>query len=128
MRIGELAKRTGASVRSLRYYEQQGLLWSHRSNSGQRHYSEDQVARVEFLKRLYAAGLSSRTIVELLPCTESPSIDNAEAAFARMLHERDRISDHIENLMRTRDALDTLIEANQAHRATLAQSARSTAS
>ncbi|MDR7302947.1 MerR family transcriptional regulator [Haloactinomyces albus] len=120
MRIGELAKETGVSVRSLRYYEEQGLLSSHRSGSGQRHYSEDQVARVEFLKRLYSAGLSSRTIVELLPCAESPSVDNSDAAFARMLHERDRISDHIENLIRTRESLDALIEANQAHRDTLA--------
>ncbi|MGH3121741.1 MAG: MerR family DNA-binding transcriptional regulator, partial [Streptosporangiaceae bacterium] len=34
MRIGELASKTGASVRSLRYYEQQGLLAAERSPSG----------------------------------------------------------------------------------------------
>ncbi|MFI7132248.1 MerR family DNA-binding transcriptional regulator [Nonomuraea sp. NPDC050153] len=36
MRIGDLAKRTEASVRSLRYYEEQGMLSSQRSASGQR--------------------------------------------------------------------------------------------
>lgn len=40
MRIGELSKYTGVSPRSLRYYEEQGLLTSSRSDAGQRHYSE----------------------------------------------------------------------------------------
>ena len=40
MRIGELSKRTGVSSRSLRYYEEQGLLTSSRSDAGQRHYSD----------------------------------------------------------------------------------------
>lgn len=39
MRVGELSRRTGASVRSLRYYEECGLLASERAASGQRHYS-----------------------------------------------------------------------------------------
>lgn len=59
MRIGELAARGGASVRSLRYYEEQGLLTLCRSPSGQRHYTEAEVERVVFIQRLYAAGLSS---------------------------------------------------------------------
>ncbi|MGW7825241.1 MerR family transcriptional regulator, partial [Streptomyces puniciscabiei] len=95
MRIGELAARTDVSVRSLRYYEEQGLLTSSRSASGQRHYTEAEVERVRFIQRLYAAGLSSRTISELLPCVDSPSEDNSEAALERMAQERDRLSEHI---------------------------------
>ncbi|WP_436763208.1 MerR family transcriptional regulator [Streptosporangium sp. V21-05] len=116
MRIGELASRTGVSVRSLRYYEEQGLLASTRSASGQRHYSDDGVERVTFIQRLYAAGLSSRTIAELLPCTESPSTENSDAALERMAQERDRLSAHITDLVRTRDALDGLMATNRAHR------------
>ncbi|MDR7301601.1 hypothetical protein JOF55_001782 [Haloactinomyces albus] len=37
-----------------------------------------------------------------------------------MLYERDRISAHIEDLIRTRDAFDALFRADQDHRATLA--------
>jgi DNA-binding transcriptional MerR regulator len=120
MRIGDLAGRTGVSVRSLRYYEEQGLLTSARSASGQRHYTEDEIERVRLIQRLYAAGLSSRTIAELLPCVDSPSEENADDAWARMVQERDRILHHIEELAQAREALDRLIDANRAHRARLA--------
>lgn len=115
MRIGELAEQAGVSVRSLRYYEEQGLLTIDRSRSGQRHYTEDAVERVRFLRRLYAAGLSSRTIVEVLPCVDSSNAENTDAAYLRMVEERDHLTAHIEELIRTRDALDHLIEANRAH-------------
>jgi DNA-binding transcriptional MerR regulator len=123
MRIGELAARAGVSVRSLRYYEEQGLLSSTRSASGQRHYSEHHVDRVTFLQRMYAAGLSSRTISELLPCVDSPSEETSDAALERMAEERDRLSEHIEDLIRTRGALDTLMATNRAHRRRLKSAA-----
>ncbi|MGP4012153.1 MerR family transcriptional regulator [Streptomyces sp. 4N124] len=119
MRIGELASRAGVSVRSLRYYEEQGLLASARSSSGQRHYTEDDVDRVMFIQRLYAAGLSSSTIAELLPCRYAPSEENSDAALERMAQERDRLSEHIADLIRTRDALDGLIVTARAHRESL---------
>lgn len=119
MRIGELAKAAGVSVRSLRYYEEQGLLTSTRSPSGQRHFRDADVDRVGFVQRLYAAGLSSRTITELLPCVDAPSEATSDAAMERMEQERERLSAHIEELLRTRDALDGLMATNRAHRKTL---------
>ncbi|MDT0545750.1 MULTISPECIES: MerR family transcriptional regulator [Streptomyces] len=119
MRIGELAARAGVSVRSLRYYEEQGLLASARSASGQRHYTDDEVERVTLIQRLYAAGLSSRTIYELLPCVDAPSEENSDAALERMAQEHDRLSRHIDELIHTRDALEGLMATNRAHRETL---------
>ncbi|MYR95381.1 MerR family transcriptional regulator [Streptomyces sp. SID8374] len=119
MRIGELAKAAGVSVRSLRYYEEQGLLTSTRSHSGQRHFREADIDRVGFIQRLYAAGLSSRTVMELLPCVDAPSEATSDAAMERMEQERERLSAHIEELIRTRDALDVLMATNRAHRKTL---------
>ncbi|WP_405592734.1 MerR family transcriptional regulator [Streptomyces sp. NBC_01190] len=116
MRIGELAQRAGVSVRSVRYYEQQGLLTSTRSPSGQRHYTESEVERVGFIQRLYAAGLSSRTIADVLPCVEAPSEANSDYALERMARERDRLTAHIADLVRTRDALDGLIVTASAFR------------
>lgn len=119
MRIGELAARAGVSVRSLRYYEEQGLIASTRSASGQRHYTDDDVERVTLIQRLYAAGLSSRTIYELLPCVDAPSEENSDAALERMAQEHDRLSRHIDELIHTRDALEGLMATNRAHRESL---------
>jgi DNA-binding transcriptional MerR regulator len=116
MRIGELASQAGVSVRSLRYYEEQGLLSSTRSASGQRRYTDKEVERVRFIQRLYAAGLSSRTIAEVLPCVESPSEKTSDEAFERLVQERDRIDRHMRELGQAREALDLLIDANRAHR------------
>ncbi|MFJ9853178.1 MerR family transcriptional regulator [Streptomyces sp. NPDC101150] len=126
MRIGELAASTEASVRSLRYYEEQGLLTSSRSASGQRHYTEAEVERVRLIQRLYAAGLSSRTISELLPCVDAPSEGNSDAALERMAQERNRLSEHIDELMRTRNALDGLMATARAHRESLHTPAEAT--
>ncbi|MFF2086814.1 MerR family transcriptional regulator [Nocardia sp. NPDC058176] len=116
MRIGELAEQAGVSVRSLRYYEEHGLLTSERSGGGQRTYAEDAVERVRLLQRLYAAGLSSSTIAELLPCVDSPSAEQTDEAWARLLEERAQLEQHIADLLRTRDTLDEIIEVNRSHR------------
>ncbi|MFK0044793.1 MerR family transcriptional regulator [Streptomyces sp. NPDC090741] len=127
MRIGELATRAGVSVRSVRYYEEQGLLTSTRSTSGQRHYTDNEVERVTFVQRLYAAGLSSRTIAELLPCVDSPSEEGSDIALTRMAQERDRLSEHIADLIRTRDALDGLMTTTRTHREALRAAAAAAA-
>ncbi|MER7787480.1 MerR family transcriptional regulator [Streptomyces sp. NPDC097640] len=119
MRIGELAARAGVSVRSLRYYEEQGLIASTRSASGQRHYTDDEVERVTLIQRLYAAGLSSRTIFELLPCVDAPSEENSDAALERMAQEHHRLSRHIDELIHTRDALERVMATARAYRETL---------
>ncbi|BBA98939.1 putative MerR family transcriptional regulator [Actinacidiphila reveromycinica] len=123
MRIGELASRAGVSVRSVRYYEEQGLLASTRSSGGQRRYTGHDVERVAFIQRLYAGGLSSRTILELLPCVDAPSEANSEAALERMAQERDRLSAHIAELEQTRASLDTLIETARDYREQLRSTA-----
>jgi len=109
MRIGELAARTGVSVRALRYYEEQQLLTSERSPSGQRHYRESAVDQVELVQQLYAAGLSSRTIVELMPCVIDGNA--TEELLERLAAERDRIDERITDLSRARNRLDSVVSA-----------------
>ncbi|MGM1065324.1 MerR family transcriptional regulator [Saccharothrix sp. Mg75] len=116
MRIGELARLTGVSARSLRYYEQQGLLHSTRSSGGQRYYTAAEIARVEVIRRLFDAGLGSRVIARLLPCVDSDDSGIAEDAFGTMVGERDRLTADITRLAEARDALDALIEVNTRYR------------
>jgi DNA-binding transcriptional MerR regulator len=112
MRIGDVAARTGVSVRALRYYEEQGLLTATRNGGGQRHYTAEAVDRVALIQQLYGAGLSSRTIAELLPCVHA-KVSTPESR-AKLAAERDRIDARIAELVATRDRLDAVITA--AHR------------
>ncbi|MBU5894384.1 MerR family transcriptional regulator, partial [Vibrio cholerae O1] len=66
MRIGEVTRRAGVSVRALRYYEEQDLLRAERSSGGQRRYPDSAVDRVQLIQQLYAAGLPSRSVREVL--------------------------------------------------------------
>jgi DNA-binding transcriptional MerR regulator len=95
MRIGELSRRTGVSERSLRYYEQQGLLAAMRTSGGQREYAEEAVDRVIHIQELFAAGLPSRAIADLLPCMRDsdggPSPEATPRLVERLAAERDRI-------------------------------------
>jgi DNA-binding transcriptional MerR regulator len=72
MRIGELSRRTGVSVRLLRYYEEQGLLMPSRRPSGYREYGSGDAERVRRIRVLLAAGLSTAKIAYALPgiCAE----------------------------------------------------------
>ncbi|WP_037911505.1 MerR family transcriptional regulator [Actinacidiphila yeochonensis] len=120
MRIGELSARTGASRRSLRYYEQQGLLASTRSPSGQRCYDDEHVRRVALIQVFLAAGMSSRTIVRLVPCMTEPDMNRATQAMTAMNEERTRLSSTIDGLVAAREALDHLINDNRTFLANLA--------
>ncbi|MEU2087140.1 MerR family transcriptional regulator [Nocardia beijingensis] len=115
MRIGELAERTGVSVRSLRYYETKGLLSSQRSSGGQREYAEAAVDRVRRIQEMFAAGLHSDTIGELLPCIHD--VDGTPNAMAtpflveKLAEERARIDQAMRDLRRTGEVLDGIIRA-----------------
>ena len=115
MRIGELAERSGASVRSLRYYEERGLLTARRTTSAQRVYDDGAVERVRLLRRLYGAGLTSTVIASLLPCVDAPSRSVTSESLAIMRREHARISDQIGELVATRDDLSYLIDAASAY-------------
>jgi DNA-binding transcriptional MerR regulator len=106
MRIGELAAISGVSVRSLRYYEQQGLLSSERSNGGQRHYEPEAVERVALIQRLYSAALCSEKIAELLPCFEEPTGRQRPQLRSKLLVEKARIERMMADL---EQALGTLV-------------------
>ncbi|MFD4443887.1 MerR family transcriptional regulator [Nocardia sp. NPDC058519] len=114
MRIGELAKRTGVSERSLRYYEEQGLLVSGRTPGGHRDYPDLAVDRVIHIQELYAAGLSSKKIALILPCMRDADGRANERATPELVDElrteRDRIDRTIADLLRSRGVLDEVID------------------
>src|SRR3954466_11648720 len=67
MRIGQLAAQTGFSVRTIRFYEQSGLLPApQRTEGGYRTYDQDAVTRLRFVRLAQALGLSLAEIAEVL--------------------------------------------------------------
>lgn len=65
-RIGELAARLGLTERTIRYYEEVGLLDSiRRVEGGRRVYTDDDVRRLKFIQRLKMLGLSLQEMLEL---------------------------------------------------------------
>jgi len=104
MRIGEVAAAAGVSTRALRYYEERDLLPAERTAGGQRTYGEAAVDRVRLIQQLYAAGLSSRVIADLLPCVHSGVATPAQLAL--LAAERDRIDRQAAELVEARDRLD----------------------
>ena len=65
-RIGELAAKVGVTERTIRYYEERGLLESvKRLDGGQRVYTDDDVRRLKFIQKLKVLGLSLAEMQEL---------------------------------------------------------------
>jgi DNA-binding transcriptional MerR regulator len=75
MKIGELSRRTGVSVRMLRYYEGEGLLAPPRTEAGYRDYGAAEQETVLRIKMLGAAGMTLETIQQLLPCVTNNNPD-----------------------------------------------------
>lgn len=105
--------------RSLRYYEQQGLLTAERTPGGHREYLDAAVDRVIRIQELFAAGLPSKKIARMLPCMRDADGGPSEIATPRLVAElaaeRDRIDRMITDLIRSRDVLDEVIDAASDH-------------
>jgi MerR family transcriptional regulator, copper efflux regulator len=67
VRIGQLAAQTGYPVRTIRFYEQSGLLPApSRTSAGYRSYDQDAVVRLRFVRSAQALGLTLAEIAEVL--------------------------------------------------------------
>jgi MerR family Zn(II)-responsive transcriptional regulator of zntA len=107
VRIGELAETSGTTTKALRFYEEQGLLpQAPRTPGGYREYSSDAVARIGFIHRGQAAGLTLAQIRQVLEIR-----DRGHAP-----------CEHVSDLLDRRLAdLDAQLQQLRALRATIAQ-------
>lgn len=62
--IGEFAKKTGLSIPTLRYYEQEKLIYSHREENNRRYYDDSDIAWTQFIIRLKKTGMSIKNMQE----------------------------------------------------------------
>lgn len=88
-KVGELARRTGVSVRTLHHYEEVGLLSpSHRSESGYRLYGEADVARLQQILSLRTLGFSLEEIGSFL---KRPDVTPDRVLQLHIAHLKERI-------------------------------------
>lgn len=105
MLIGELSRRTGVSPRLLRYYEEQQLLEPARDRAGYRRYGASAPARVERIRDLLEAGLSTKVIRELLPCVAEDGEGPCDRSRSLLRDGLDRIDAEMAALARRRKRL-----------------------
>lgn len=113
MQVGELSARTGATVRMLHYYEEQGLLTPERTASGYRIYAETDVDRVARIRCLLSAALPSGVV-----STALKFLVDGHATIPRIPEERARLADTLDGELKT---LTEKIEALQHSRDLLAR-------
>ena len=115
MNIGQLSRRTGVPIDTVRYYEKQRLLPPPtRSASGYRHYEADDVLRLNFIRRAKVLGFTLDEIRDLLALSSARDGDMAaiRAAAADKLADVER---RLAELTRIRDGLRTLVQACPGH-------------
>jgi DNA-binding transcriptional MerR regulator len=99
LKIGEVASLTGMSVKTIRYYEEIGLLTpaTTRSESGYRLFSSQVLNRLAFIKRSQSLGLSLSEIQELLAVHDSGQLP-CDAVKEHLLLKVEAITEQIESL------------------------------
>ncbi|MFI1989123.1 MerR family transcriptional regulator [Actinoplanes sp. NPDC020271] len=110
MRVGELARRTGTTIRALRYYESVGLVVPRRLSNGYREYepiAERQVAQIRELMTLGLAVEETRPFVESIADGDE---DVCAAALATFRSTVTGLQQRIGELTAQRDALDARID------------------
>ncbi|MEV0588581.1 MerR family transcriptional regulator [Nonomuraea sp. NPDC050310] len=112
MKIGELSRETGVAVRLLRYYEAQGLLSSHRSEGGHRHYDAEAPAAVARIRTLLAAGLPTKVIRELMPCFAGDGTELQACVLDHLRAQYAELDARIADLDRARTALGDILDAS----------------
>lgn len=116
MRIGELAARSGLTTKTLRFYEQAGVLpQPERRHSGYRDYDDDALSRLQFIRAGQAAGLTLAELRQVIavrentgpPCGHVTALLDAHLADLDMrIAELESIRAEVRRLRQRADTLD----------------------
>ena len=108
MDIGEVAERSSLQAKTIRYYEEIGLIRPARDTNGYRAFSEGDLHKLAFLGRARALGFSiaeCRTLLALYEDRDRASADVKRVAEAHLA----RIDERIADLQALRDTLAHLV-------------------
>ncbi|MFJ5829438.1 MerR family transcriptional regulator [Streptomyces sp. NPDC093089] len=115
MKIGELSRLTGVSVRALRHYEEEGLVLPERGDNGYPDYCDGADEVVRQIRGLIECGLPTRITRDILPYLDGPADLLPQVPCAQMLDqvaaEHEQLDRRIRCLTRNRAAIDAYLRA-----------------
>ncbi len=107
--IGDLARRTGTKINTIRFYEEIGLMpKAARTAAGRRIYAEADFRRLSFIRHSRGLGFSIDEIRSLIALSDQPDQDCAEAAMIARRHIHG-IEDRIARLEALQNQLTTIV-------------------
>jgi len=113
--IGELSKRTGVKIPTIRYYEQMGLIDApERSEGNQRRYTKDGLRRLSFIRHSRDFGFSIEEIRGLLELSLHPDKPCNDAHSIAAQHLKD-VQDRIAKLRRLERELKRISKCDAIH-------------
>jgi len=113
--IGEVAKRSGIGLETVRFYERRGLIQEPpRTDSGYRQYPEDVGARLRFIRRAKELGFSLKEISELFSLRVDPDTTCADVK-RRADHKILDIEQKLSSLQKMKRALTKLAASCTGH-------------
>lgn len=110
--ISELSRRTGVSLRSLRYYEEKELLMPTRQENGYRDYHESDIERVRIIQLYFSLGLKTSDILPFFDCAYGKEIK--QECLPNAIHMGERKLEEIKQQIDTLRKAELLLEENLA--------------
>ncbi|MGP3916943.1 MerR family transcriptional regulator [Nonomuraea sp. 10N515B] len=99
VQIGEVAERLGLSLRTIRHYEEVGLVVPERTPGGFRLYSETDIGRLALVKRMKPLGFSLEEMRDLLEITDRLAAGDDDPSLVSRLQMFERaVADRAEKL------------------------------
>ncbi len=113
MKIGELFAQSGVPVKTIRYYEDMGLIKSHsRTTGGFRLFAPDMLPRLAFIKRAQSLGFSLEEIKHILSIHDHGELPCAEVR-AQIQQKVEHIDQQIHHLQLLKSQLLSLVREKQ---------------
>ncbi|ENV46422.1 redox-sensitive transcriptional activator SoxR [Acinetobacter brisouii CIP 110357] len=107
--IGELAKRSGVSVASLRFYEEKQLIWSTRTNGNQRRYLRAMLRRVAIIKVAQSVGISLDEVKQAFAVLPDHQVASKQDWQRMSSLWKTQLDEKIQTLLQLRQQLDWCI-------------------
>ncbi|MFP3466864.1 MerR family transcriptional regulator [Leifsonia sp. SIMBA_070] len=117
MHIGELAERTGLSLRTLRHYDEVGLVRaSGRTEGGFRVYTESDYDRLVLIRRMKPLGFTLEEMADLLQIVDGESTARAERGnLSSFIDRAVQRRDELRKQVAMADEFIELLKSRQAH-------------